>query len=800
MSSSTTSNALVSANDAQQTFSQQGSLDWVALGRTQYSMSIAVLSRLAKAGIDTLTVAFGQAMCTQIPIGSHGEKVLAESMKGLTAKSFASDLLWFGVGVRHILHELVQTSQGCSLVALCAALTESHTISVSALVLYELAKECGGPRELAPSLEQWEALVRVAASVFNGSTLGLRISQIARLSVNKSPWTANSPTSHPVDLAKVLLAIGQVVHGNVQSVSVYGDSCCSWIAAWADFVLGLRVLVRHPDGHVVHANYNVKQTFAQVIVQFSAGENAPSSLQIRSRYFIRSGAEFVRQCFANVRSSVRVDMDFNTGRVQWDTMFLDVFGSQVQLLLQSINGGPDPLKLSRDIEAETMDRSPHLMPASLSENQIFTRLLAIFTIVFAVIESPDTVNGSAMRYHVRACEHVPELRHNSGNTRLAIATFLNLYGPESSLPDVLKDSEMTGIQHLIANYMECIHQLESLCRCGRHRYEGQQVEKIDPFCLPTMAETIMFTIVLLERIVLDSPLRPTTHGLYDLYPNSKYGPIPPPEIGLSNKSQNAFSPEDFVVRITRSTNHNCCAAFPAAAALFSGERWRNEVGIAKSDGKTYCYIQLLEGLTDNLQEARKIHVGSGGIEYGTRLHSTLFDTNYSEPHPGYPVRDTAVVDSIDHLNFDSTSNPIRVQLVIEEEPLHILLRYHVNTQQGDIFISPTVFFWHLLKANLYKFAARYSASDSKEWESVLRTHKYIMVHGEGLVKASDKYHLLRPLRGNVLGRCVAMSTTKSPMALVRTDEELQIFARFWARWLVDRDPADKAGDYCSLIS
>lgn len=135
-------------------FAQQGSLDWVALGNMQYSASIAVLGRLAKAGIDSLTVAFGQAMCTKLPIGSHGEKVLAGAMSTLTAKSCASDLLWFGTGVRHVLRELVQTSQGCSLVALCAALTEGHSITVTALILYDIAKQVGGPQELQPSLEQ----------------------------------------------------------------------------------------------------------------------------------------------------------------------------------------------------------------------------------------------------------------------------------------------------------------------------------------------------------------------------------------------------------------------------------------------------------------------------------------------------------------------------------------------------------------------------------------------------------------------------------------------------------------------
>ncbi|KIW91259.1 uncharacterized protein Z519_08155 [Cladophialophora bantiana CBS 173.52] len=74
-------------------FSQQGNEDWVALGRVQNSASVAVLGRLAGAGIDTLTVAFGPAMCSAIPIDLHGEKVLQDAMKRLASRSSFGDLI-----------------------------------------------------------------------------------------------------------------------------------------------------------------------------------------------------------------------------------------------------------------------------------------------------------------------------------------------------------------------------------------------------------------------------------------------------------------------------------------------------------------------------------------------------------------------------------------------------------------------------------------------------------------------------------------------------------------------------------
>lgn len=93
MATKTESNAPASSNQSGANFTQQGSLDWVALGRMQHSTSVAILARLSKDGIDPLTLAVGQSMCLRLPIGSHGEKVLRESMTRLTAKSIGADLI-----------------------------------------------------------------------------------------------------------------------------------------------------------------------------------------------------------------------------------------------------------------------------------------------------------------------------------------------------------------------------------------------------------------------------------------------------------------------------------------------------------------------------------------------------------------------------------------------------------------------------------------------------------------------------------------------------------------------------------
>ncbi|KAI8941541.1 hypothetical protein NX059_002758 [Plenodomus lindquistii] len=313
------SNALVPSGGGNRDFQQQGSLDWVALANTQYSMSIAVLGRLSKAGVDTLTVAFGQAMCSRLPIGSHGERVLKEAMSNVTAKSLAADLLWFGIGVRHITRDLVQTSQGCSLVALCAALAEGHTIKVSALVMYEIARVSGGPQDLSPSLEQWEALVQAAAAIFSATTFGPRMYQIARCGTMSSHGSLEStPAPHPTDLASAILLIGQVVLGDLQSVSLEGDKCCSWIAAWADFVLGLRVRVTDANDSILYANHDPEIECAQIDVKFVA-ETSGHALRVQTSHSVRSGADFIDECFHGQDDVYFGHKSFRSGRLQWQT-------------------------------------------------------------------------------------------------------------------------------------------------------------------------------------------------------------------------------------------------------------------------------------------------------------------------------------------------------------------------------------------------------------------------------------------------------------------------------------------------
>ena len=768
--------ANVSSGQSSSAFSQQGSLDWVALGRMQYSASIAVLGRLAKAGIDPLTVAFGQAMCLRLPIGAHGERMLAESMSTLTVKSSAGDLIWFGVGVRHILRELVQTSQGCSLVALSAALTESYTIPVSALVLYQIVKECEGPQELAPSLEQWEALVRVAAPVFKATTFGLRIQQIAKFGVPvKGQIRKDLETAHPSDLARVLLKIGQIVHGNLQAISIQGDCCCSWIVAWVDFVLGLRVCVHDPDGAVVYANYDPRATFPQVTVQFIIGKTKNELIRVESSsYLIRSGREFIQQSFGRVIMSGMAASDyiFGPGRVHRDNMLSSAFGDAFSSLTSPM--ALKPLMVSAREPATAL--------------QLFTRILASSAMIVVARVVTAMHYGSATRYLLRACEAIPELHKCRDRFRAEVRAIIQSSCPEESLLD-----SPTNMQGLIDIYRDTMENLARQCICFGHLATGPMytVDVVPTqFCLPRLAQTIVSLVFLLDLVVLDTNISPTVSGLHLLYDMAR--------VPLKGEYS---SPDVFLNDITGSLRGN--SSFSPIAAIFSGNRWDVEPStvIAQSNGSLYCYIHLIEELTDNLQMACKIHVGPGSIECRAQHYKKLYDTSgLLESQPAYPASHTGTVDNIKHFEYDSTSSPIESQAVLEERPACLYFRYQISSPWGRVLIPPSRLLDALKSALSYKCSKRQSIAERESWNPVLWGYRYALVHGEGLVDISDKCHMLRPLRGNILGRCVAMALTKAPMALIKTEEDLELFARFWARRRDLRAEIEERARYYTLIS
>lgn len=326
--------ALVPSSSGDPAFAQQGSLDWVALANMSVTFPVAVLGRLSRAGLEPVTAVVAQGLFFHIPIGIHGQEVLKRAMAGLKAYGSFGDVVWFGVGVRHILRELTATSQGASGVAITAALSEGFSKDFAAAVLYELAKLMGSPVELTPSYAQWQNYVQACSSLFCSIKFGERINQLARIfgvQTIKSGIGAERrlQASGPRRVAEFLHGIGTIQTQKNESIEVRGGMTCLWGYVLCEVVLGLRVQIcgNLPGGFGVAAeNFDPASENCQVrfVVDTSVSTNA--IVQTSRTYSLHAGGKFPKRLFKHegVDLNWRIPLDCVLGSLYGDEFLLQL--------------------------------------------------------------------------------------------------------------------------------------------------------------------------------------------------------------------------------------------------------------------------------------------------------------------------------------------------------------------------------------------------------------------------------------------------------------------------------------------
>ncbi|KAL8930213.1 MAG: hypothetical protein Q9208_000830 [Pyrenodesmia sp. 3 TL-2023] len=760
-------------------FAQQGTVDWVALGQSQFSASVAILGRLSSAGIEPLTVAVGQAMCSKIPLGAHGEKVLRDAMASLKACSSFGDVVWFGVGVRHILRVLVQTAQGASLVALCAALSESHSLSTCALVLYEMSKQSGSPKELTPSFAQWEAIVRVCASVFCPTTFSIRVDQFLKLAGYDLCTGVSSWAGHPQDLAKIISAVGSVAAGELLELHVVGGPACSWVAVYADLVLGLRVSIQRRPIVLL----SLTSARAQVKVQFS-NEIICNAITCVGRVFtLRSGDDFIRNIIQRSESlnlaSTAAREPFLGGRLQWGSMFWETFGTAAGNLLKppSWKNGPLP----------NLERPK-------TEAGCFVYFFVACARYYTSCTTECVRYGSAQEFIHTATNQMAELRPLKEELEEL---------EECLLADMGRDPRRSDIE---SDLICAAEDLGLVCQCVVHKLHSLDNQSTARFCSLGLAGTIVLISYVLGRIRVEASLKPRRSGILAIYDKMTTS------FSCQRPQNTLMHPDE-----TEELRHT----FASAMKLFSGEPPSLSLGntvSAVSDGRVYCLVDTVRELSDRFERASVIHVGIGSIQVGHRLHYKIYDRHWKQDwmtEEYEPRRFETVVGNIPRiLSQDTTSPELQVEAVVEDS-ICLSFWYRLWSRKGHILISPATFvgtdLWGAIAFRRLSYTPNEMGQQTHpaphpydldttarqrqqalNHEAEIQTqsfqapdfdtsglHELSVAHGEGAVPAgsySAPSILLRPHSNNLLGRCAALATSFTPVIILNREADLRSFA------------------------
>ena len=144
--------------------------------------------------------------------------------------------------------------------------------------------------------------------------------------------------------------------------------------------------------------------------------------------------------------------------------------------------------------------------------------------------------------------------------------------------------------------------------------------------------------------------------------------------------------------------------FSTYMSLFSGEFPPTRLGKSASairDGRVFCFIDTLQKLSDGYERASVIHVGSGSIQVGDRLHRTVFDARHHQNlHVGaYKMQEEtftrmqgeSVYQKILHMLEQDTTSPVLFVKATVEDNIQLSFWYRLSSGRGDILISPGLF-------------------------------------------------------------------------------------------------------------
>ena len=140
------------------------------------------------------------------------------------------------------------------------------------------------------------------------------------------------------------------------------------------------------------------------------------------------------------------------------------------------------------------------------------------------------------------------------------------------------------------------------------------------------------------------------------------------------------------------------SVFSRFLTLFSGATprpLRGETTSAISDGRLYCFIDPVQGLSDRYERASVVNVGAGSIQVGNRLSHQVYDGDLEVERAlgnSYQTRQVTRLDrSIpDLLCEDTTSPDLRVEVIVDD-CVHLAFSYRLSSSRGTIIISPGKF-------------------------------------------------------------------------------------------------------------
>jgi hypothetical protein len=604
----------------------QGQLDWVSLTNFGMNCTLDIAARLTHGGVDICTVLVGRGVCSAFDFPSDGQKALKESLTNLKGYSAFDKMLWYGFGIKSIVHILSETEQGAACVAISAALAMYYTPYYAAEVWREFCLRKGTPRQYSPSVHQWKALVEACAGSLSRSNFMNHFDQFSRwLAPKISP--RREPAS-PAELARALEVLADLSRKHASSVLFVGGVECAWLAAVATHLLCLPIeIVDEADATVClwHAEPNLP-----IRATFKPGMSATrGTALVRSVCFVSSGAELLRECVDFLTPAIRY-------RSSWSTVLSDTFPQWCEF-----------------IESSCSKRLNELLKLVASNAQVF------FSSSSQVLRDHPHLpwwlfwgTRTDLLYHPR--------RTGQNLYQFALDTFPELH----KLPATTQIRTDASEEEIISRMIQVAKEIQSFCFCSLCSGTSSKSHQPRLICFHRLSLTIVRLVLILSPVVKidkDIPLVPgALKQLYNCCTEPEFLPmdtvIPPNGVEivlyLFTDQYNPRSPGRRELRATGASIGGVCV-----------------------------FLALLKELNQSTEELIGIEVIPGQIQFENRTYQWITDISDIE-------RVSTIPDIFHHFSRRSlVKEALQIELIVKEtEERQILAASYQVSLRSDPFI------------------------------------------------------------------------------------------------------------------
>ena len=661
------------------------------------------------------TAMYAQVVLGTFQLSTKGETRLNEALGKLKSFGSAGDLMYFGFGVKHIVRTLAESREGMTTVAICAAMAEIHGSWMSAFIVQEYAKlySAGAPGNLVPSYRQWEALVKSCSGVLSQSPFGLVFEFFKRL--NPQRGGPKDFCGEPKHVADALDGLAKISNGLMKSMVLKGNSECGFLAATAQWLFDLRVVVQNSSGNIVYPSTGADvDTYQLMIIYCDDIGTSETVSRVGGAYYIKHPHE--------IFAPDSLNYVFLSGRVEWATALRDTFGSSANKLLQVPTILGDLFGGAAKINS--------LAPWNSNSPWIFTRF------------GPE---ASGRAFIDLACRTLPELLVSR-----------DWMGKALERPDDQANLNFEKSSALLKEVCGC-----TTCQASPAAFD---TDYLSP-CLWLLAHTAIQLVRLVSAIAsIPADLRPSRRGLEVLYSRVRMPNCVPQETNLPN--------------LLDQTHLLDLASILFGVGVQSiYEEGKHDMSAVSSGGLCSVLESVLK-LSVKAEKALRIHIIPGHIEWDGKIYEKVRDRDVfdREPENVIPPMILPVATARLEAHMQLIAN-MTTQAVVSESFDGLRMSYEIRSTSGYLNIGPRDICDQIARTSTtVSCSAKVCPSFNRLQEDFLLTmcdKRLPYASGRGMIPSDVHSKPNIMLFGeNQVARCVALMQSRlSPHKVLLQDRE-----------------------------